>query len=95
MSNFGTHIFLSTQDGQTALHVICSNRSALIDAADRGISPIRVISDKLVGILGDNQTNSQIGRLIREQLQPTFRPCGRKKWPRENGTESGSIYKRR
>lgn len=92
---FGNRAFLATPKGKIAHSVICANRHALIDAADRGMPPIRAISDKLADILGDRYTNSQVGRFIREQLQPAFRPCGRKKWPRENGTESGSLYKRR
>lgn len=66
----------------------------IIAAADTGEAPIRVISADLAHHLGTQGANSYVGRLIRERLGPNFKVAGRKKWPRENGVESGAVYKR-
>lgn len=65
---------------------------AILAAAKAGESPIRVIAADIEHHLGSQQVNAMVGRMIREWLGPTFKVVGRKKWPREHGTESGAIY---
>jgi hypothetical protein len=91
---YGLPAFAETHRGRTVSRVLRENRNTLIDAADRGTAPIRAVSGKLADILGDRITNGFVGRMIRIELQPMFRPAGRRKWPRENGTESGTVYLR-
>ncbi|MBD8547997.1 hypothetical protein [Sphingomonas sp. CFBP 8760] len=66
--------------------------AAILAAAKAGESPIRVIAADIQHHLGSQQVNAMVGRMIREWLGPTFKVVGRKKWPREHGTESGAIY---
>ena len=73
---YGLSAFTKTCRGQTVLRVLRENHPSLIDAADRGTAPIRAVSDKLADILGDRITNGFVGRMIRVQLQPMFRPAG-------------------
>lgn len=92
--SFGNQNFKSTPQGIDTLYEIRRNATAVIAAARAGDAPIRVISAALAHHLGDQRTNSNVGRLIREWLGPAFKVAGRAKWPRENGTESGAIYRR-
>lgn len=89
---FGYEHFKTTPAGCATAAAISTNSRDVIAAAKSGRAPIRVLAPDLRHHLGDRQVNSHVGRMIREWLGPTFKLRGRKKWPRENGTESGSIY---
>jgi hypothetical protein len=72
--------------------VVKAHRKDMIDYIDKGLAPIRAISHLLADILGTQYANSRVGREISIELRPAFKPCGRQRWDRENGTESGALY---
>lgn len=65
----------------------------LLDAVFQGVAPITIIAADISEHLGDNLTNSRVGRMISEWLGPNYQVVGRKKWSRKHGTESGSIFR--
>ena len=82
----------NTPVGIATTRALQSNAAAVLAAARAGESPVRVIAPAIEHHLGNQQVNALVGRMIREWLGPNFRLMGRKKWPRERGTESGAIY---
>ncbi|MHA3842462.1 hypothetical protein ACX0GZ_14735 [Sphingomonas aestuarii] len=89
---FGYEHFKTTPAGRATAHALSKNSCDVIAAAKNGRAPIRVLAPELRQHLGERTVNSHVGRMIREWLGATFKLRGRKRWPRENGTESGSVY---
>lgn len=89
---FGYKHWKQTPAGIDTAAAIMSKAAEVVATAQAGRPPVRVIASDIKQHLGSQHDNAFVGRMIREWLGPTFKVRGRRKWPREHGTESGAIY---
>ena len=89
---FGLTRFKQSPAGIATNAALDLKLTEVLAAAREGTPPVLVIAPMLEDHLGDRQTNSNVGRLIRERLGPHFQQRGRRQWSRKHGTESGTYY---
>lgn len=82
----------NTPLGIATSHALDRHAVAVQAAARTGQPPVHIIAPDLELHLGSQKANALVGRMIREWLGPAFKVKGRKKWPRQHGTESGAVY---
>lgn len=92
---FGYSTWTTTPAAIDTLAAIQNHQIEIINAVHQGIPPITIIAADISEHLGENLTNSRVGRMISDWLGLDFQVVSRAKWKRVNGTESGSIFRQR